>query len=117
MMLTFCFWLARSRNQSHQAQNVRDTAYREQLNQFQRNVQLGTHRKEVEAYLSTAKVSYMQMKSNLAVKIGEEPASEWYCDRWYVYIEFRFNHLSGQKEPLPLDNLDSIAIQKIGHCL
>jgi len=75
------------------------------------------HRAEVQSYLDAKKVSYNQINSNLDIKIGEDPADEWYCDRWYVYVEFRFSHLKGQTEPLPFDNLDNISIQKIGRCL
>jgi hypothetical protein len=117
MIVLSSLWLVRSRHQSRRAQEVRDALYQEQLSRFQRNVQLGMHRVDVKSYLDSAKVSYLQMNSNLDVKIGEDPAAEWYCDRWYVYIEFRFSHVGGQVEPVPLDNLDSISIQKIGSCL
>jgi hypothetical protein len=99
------------------AQAKHDAAYQEQLDRFQHDVRLGMHRAEVKSYLDSKKVSYIQMNSRLAVKIGEDPADVWYCDRWYVYVEFRFSHLKGQTEPLPLDNLDSISIQRIGSCL
>jgi hypothetical protein len=99
------------------AQAKRDAAYQGQLDRFQHDVRLGMHRAEVKSYLDSKKVSYVQMNSNLAVNIGEDPANEWFCDRWDVYVEFRFSHLPGQTEPLPLDNLDGISIQRIGHCL
>jgi hypothetical protein len=75
------------------------------------------HRAEVESYLDSKKASYIQINTNLAVKIGQDSADEWYCDHWDVYVEFWFGRLRGQTEPLPLDNLDSISIQKIGSCL
>jgi len=99
------------------AQAKRDAAYQEQLDRFRHEAPLGMHRAEVRSYLDSKKVSYIQMNSSLAVKIGEDPADEWFCDRWYVYVEFRFSHLNGQTEPLPLDNLDGISIQRIGSCL
>jgi hypothetical protein len=113
----FSFWLLRTHNRSRRAQHERDAVYEEQLNRFQRNVRLGMHRTEVKSYLESAKVPYVQMNSDLAVKIGEYAADEWYCDSWYVYIEFRFSHLGGQTQPQLLDSLDSVSIEKIGHCL
>src|SRR5271170_2358198 len=80
------------------AQVRRDAAYQEQMNRFQHDARLGMHRAEVKSYLDSKKVSYVRMNSNLDVKIGEDPANEWYCDRWYVYIELRFSHLPGQTE-------------------
>jgi hypothetical protein len=105
------------REEADAAQAERDVAYQEALARFQHDVRLGMHRVEVRSYLDSEKVSYSQINFNLDIKIGEDPAGEWYCDRWYIYVEFRFNRPKGQTEPSPLDNLDSISIQKIGRCL
>jgi hypothetical protein len=117
VVVLLSLWFAISRNRSRQAQAQRDAAYQVQLDRFQHDVRPGMHRAEVESYLDSKKVSYSQFNSGLGVKIGEEPADEWYCNHWYVYVEFRFSHLRGQAEPLPRDNLDNISIQKIGSCL
>ncbi len=111
------FWYLHSRIAARKAQAQRDQLYQAKLHFFQRSVRLGMHRSEAQAYLDSEKVSYGQMNSDLAVKIGEDPSSVWYCDRWFVYIKFRFNQLRGQTNPSPLDNLESISIQRIGHCL
>ena len=111
------FWYLRSRTEAHNAQAQRDEAYQSRLQFFQRDLRLGTHRSEVQAYLEGKKVPYISMNSNFAVKIGEDPSREWYCDRWIVYIEFRFSRLSGQMDPSPFDNLDSISMLRIGQCL
>lgn len=117
MVVLLSLWLLRSRNQSRRTQAVRDAVYQEQLDRFQHDLRLGMHRAEVKSYLDSKEISYSRINSNLDVRIGQDPADQWYCDRWYVYVEFRFSHLSGQTKPLPLDNLDGISIRKIGSCL
>ena len=110
-------WFVHSKIEAHRAQAQREAVYQQQLDHFQRDMRLGTSRAEVKRYLDSKKISYSRINSNLDVRIGEDPSEQWYCDRFYVYVEFRFSHLKGQTEPLPLDNLSGISIQRIGTCL
>jgi hypothetical protein len=117
MIVLLPFWLVHLRNQSRRARAQRDAAYEERLDRFQHDLGLRMHRAEVKSYLDSNKISFSQINSNFDVKIGQDPAGEWYCDHWYVYVEFRFSYLAGQTQPSPFDNLDGISIRKIGSCL
>ena len=110
-------WFLHSRREARRAEEQRDAVYRTKLQSFEHDLRLGMSRSDVKGYLDAKRIPYIQMNSDLAVKIGEDTSRQWYCNRWYVYVDFRFNLLKGQTEPSSLDNLDHISIQKIGSCL
>ena len=116
VVLSF-LWLVSSRRETRRRREEHDTEYRARLVRFQQDLSLGTPRSGVRQYLEAQKLPYGEMNWNLDVKIGDEPGDGWACDRWSVYIEMKFSRTKGQPEPSPFDNLDDIAIQKIGHCL
>jgi hypothetical protein len=100
------------------AQAERDAAYQVLLAQFQRDLQLGMPRSGVKKFLDSSRVSYAtDGNGGLAHWIGQEPGDGFVCDRWNVYVDFRFSRAQGEPEPSEFDKLSSIAIQKIGHCL
>ena len=115
-------WLVYTRHEErvaeHRAAQVnRDAAYQVVLAQFQRDLQLGLPRSGVKKYLESKHVQYSDWDWHIGTKIGEDPGDGFTCDRWGVYVDFQFNHIQGQLEPSEFDNLDSIAITRIGHCL
>jgi hypothetical protein len=100
------------------AQAERDAAYQVLLAQFQRDLQLGIPRSGVKKYLDSRRVLYVtDGNGDIRQKIGEEPGDGFVCNRWNVYVNFHFSSVQSELEPSEFDNLSSIAIQKIGHCL
>jgi hypothetical protein len=121
--LLFSGWLVYARYEARQAEHraaqaKRDAAYQVVLAQFQRDLQLGMPRSGVKKYLDFSSVSYAtDGKGDLTHWIAQEPGDGFVCDRWNVYVNFHFLRAQGELEPSEFDNLSSIAIQKIGHCL
>jgi len=121
--ILFSGWLVYARYEARQAEHraaqaKRDVAYQVVLAQFQRDLQLGMPRSGVKKYLDSRRVSYATYgNGDLTHWIGQEPGDGFVCDRWNVYIDFHFSRVQGELEPSEFDNLSSIAIQKIGHCL
>ena len=121
--LLFSGWLGYARYEARQAEHravqaERDAAYQVELAQFQRDLQLGLPRSGVKKYLDSRKVSYATYgNGDLTHLIGQEPGDGFVCDRWNVYVNFHFSRAQGELEPSEFDNLSSIAITKIGHCL
>ena len=117
--------------QAEQAQ--RDAGYAALLRQYQHDLRAGTTREEVETYLRSHQIEYGSANDQngtpdtladvVIVKIGEEPASGFPCDRWWVYVEFYFVLPLRDAEIKPAlgttssDRLKEIRISKIGHCL
>jgi hypothetical protein len=116
-------WLVYARYEARQAEHratqaERDAAYQVLLAQFQRDLQLGIPRSGVKKYLDSRRVLYeTDGNGDVRQKIGEEPGDGFVCNRWNVYINFHFSRVQGELEPSEFDNLSSIAMQKIGHCL
>lgn len=121
--ILFAGWLVYARYDARQteqraAQAERDAAYQVVLAQFQRDLQLGMPRSGVKKYLDSRRVPYATYgNGDITNKIGEEPGDGLVCNRWNVYVDFHFSRAPGELEPSEFDNLSSIAIQKIGHCL
>ncbi|HEY3971562.1 MAG TPA: hypothetical protein VGM18_01080 [Candidatus Sulfotelmatobacter sp.] len=95
----------------------RDARYQAKLAEFQRDLPRGSRRAEVGKYLGTRGTPYSDQMWNPRVKIDEYPGDGLACDRWSVYVEFRFNHTNRQVDPSPYDTLSDVSIQSIGHCL
>ncbi len=116
-------WLVYARHEARvagtkAAQAKRDAAYQTVLAQNQRDLQLGMPRSGVKKYLDSRRVRYVtDGNGDIRQQIGQEPGDGFTCDRWSVYIDFHFSRVQGEFEPSEFDNLSSIAIQKIGHCL
>jgi hypothetical protein len=67
----------------------------------------------VDRYLKTNGLQYQAKKSDGSnnsywISIGEEPGDGLVCNRWWVYIAVDFS---------ATDDLASVHLQKIGHCL
>jgi hypothetical protein len=111
---------------SKSVQNRRESAYRETLAPFQRDLRAGMTRAEVQSYLDSRKVTYRPVfygagnAWSYETKIGEEPGNSLACESWSVYVAFDFSS-SGQDipelSPLPKDTLNEIRIRKFGTCL
>jgi hypothetical protein len=116
-------WLVYARHEARlaearAAQAKRDAAYQVVLAKFQGDLQLRMPRSGVKRYLDSGRVSYATYgNGDLTHWIGQEPGDGFVCDRWNVYVDFHFSRVQGELEPSEFDNLSSIAIQKIGHCL
>lgn len=121
--ILFAGWLGYTRYEARQAeqraaQAKRDAAYQVVLAQFQSDLQLGMPRSGVKKYLDSRRVPYVtDGNGDMRQQIGQEPGDGFTCDRWSVYIDFHFSRVQGELEPSEFDNLSSIAIRKIGHCL
>ena len=121
--LLFSGWLVSARYEARQAEHraaqaKRDAVYQVVLAQFQRDLQLGMPRSGVKKYLDSRKVSYATYgNGDLTHLIGQEPGDGFTCDRWSVYVDFHFSRVQGELELSEFDNLSSVAITKIGHCL
>jgi hypothetical protein len=120
--ILFSGWLVYARHEARRAeakaaQAKRDAAYQAVLAQFQRSLQLGTSRADVRKYLDSQNTPYGERSWDIVQKIGEDPGDSYACDRWSVFVALKFNRLQGQKDPSPFDNLGSISIEKMGHCL
>ena len=119
----FSGWLVYVRHEARRAearaaQVKRDAAYQVVLAQFQRDLQLGIPRSGVKKYLDSRRVPFATYgNGDITNKIGEEPGDGFVCNRWNVYVDFHFSRVQGESEASEFDNLSSIAIQKIGHCL
>jgi hypothetical protein len=115
-------WLVYARHEARLAeyriaQAKRDAAYQVVLARFQRDLQLWMPRSGVKRYLDLKHVPYSEWESTIRTKIGDEPGDGFTCDRWGVYVDFHFHRTQDQLQPSEFDNLDSIAITRIGHCL
>jgi hypothetical protein len=86
---------------------------------------LGMTRWEVADYLQSRGVGYSSIYWGgdawaYSIKIGDEPAREWYCDHWAVYVGLEFDSTSAEKlemAPSKTDKLREIRINKLGSCL
>jgi hypothetical protein len=117
LIAVLSFWFIHSGIEARRTQVQRELAYQNQLQHFQRELRLGMPRSEVAAYLHSQKIQYNGIDQYFDVKIGEEPGGSIFCEKWVIYIEMGFSHLSGQTEPSPFDDLNSVSIRKIGTCL
>jgi hypothetical protein len=100
------------------AQAKRDAAYQTVLAQNQRDLHLGMPRSGVKKYFDSRRVPYVtDGNGDIRQQIAQEPGDGFACDRWSVYVDFHFSRVQGELEPSEFDNLSSIAINKIGHCL
>jgi len=93
-----------------------DATYQAQLSEFQRALPLGTARSDIEKYLTLQKTQFSSGREDV-VKLGDEPGDGFTCDRWGVYVYFKFGRVRRSDEVLPEDPLTEITLQKIGHCL
>lgn len=99
------------------AQAQRDATYYELLSSYQRDLHAGMTRVQVQSYLDSRKISYLNDGKQYAVLVGEDPGSALVCDRWNVYVAFDFGISATENETLATDTLREIKLQKVGHCL
>ena len=105
-------WFVRSR----QAEERREATYAA-VADFEQGLRRGMPRAEVEKFLISRKVSYLQRSRDIYVKVGQDPNYYFICDA-AVYVSLEFTYLPRQTEPTPLDNLRSISIARFGEdCL
>jgi hypothetical protein len=106
-------WFVRSRR----ADEKREAAYHAAVADFERGLRRGMSRAEVEKFLISRNVSYLQRSRDIYVKVGQDPSYYFICDA-AVYVGLEFTYLPRQTEPTPLDNLGSISIARFGEdCL
>jgi hypothetical protein len=81
---------------SRVAQSKRDSTYRTALDQFQRDLPIGTPGAEVKKHLDSRNSNYSVVKRGgnsgeaYEIKIGEDPGN-LVCERWDVYVALEFN--------------------------
>jgi hypothetical protein len=98
---------------SRVAQSRRDSTYQTALNQFQRDLPVGTPRADVKKYLDSRNIQYFVAKKGgnrveaYEIKIGEDPGG-LFCERWDVYVTLEFSSE---------DMLKQVHITRSGTCL
>jgi hypothetical protein len=89
----------------------RESAYREALAAYQRDLRLGTYRAEGQKYLDSRQIDYRAVSyggsDTYEIKIGEEPGS-LVCEAWTVYVALEFD---------PAEKLREVHVRKSGTCL
>jgi len=123
LLLSLMFYSTQScrRYESRQAANARITAaleatYQSKLAHFQQDLPIGTARLQVEKYLTSQGILFSDDREIIA-KLGDEPGDGFACDRWGVYVYFKFGRAERSDEVLPADPLTAISLRRIGHCL
>jgi hypothetical protein len=121
VVVLFSAWLVYARHKSRLAEDrgaqaQRDAAYQATLVQIQQELPAGTRRDEVRKALQSRKMLSSETDKDIEVGIGQDPGDGLVCDRWNVYLDFRFEHPEAQIDPSPMDKLQSISIKKLGHC-
>jgi hypothetical protein len=91
-------WNTYSTGVKAKQQRERDASYAALLIPYQRDLRVGMTRADVKTYLEAHQVEYKEQCCgddssrgvwSYVVKIGEEPADEWYCDKWFVFVSLR----------------------------
>src|SRR5579864_4180909 len=98
------------------AQARRDAQYSKVLGAYQQNLRPGMTRANVADYLRSHEVSYAPIFWGgkawaYAIRIGENPSSTWYCEKWTVYVGLEFDSASADNpeiEPLTNDTLREV---------
>ncbi len=99
------------------AQAQRDATYHGILSSYQRELHAGMTRVEVQLYLDSRRISYLNDRNDYDVLIGEDPGDGLACDRWNVYVAFDFNISPRESKASASDTLREIKLRKIGHCV
>lgn len=113
--------------QSAKALRVRaelEPGFQAKLEQYQRELAIGTSRSEVKRYLNSRNISYTESPQQIMVVLGDEP-DVFPCDSWRVYASLKFLargeslefRTGKQVEPNAPDRLASVSLGRIGHCL
>lgn len=115
--------------QSAKAARVRaelEPGFQAKLEQYQRELAVGTSRSEVKRYLNSRNISYAESPQQIMVVLGDEP-DVFPCDSWRVYASLKFLpaargeslelRTGKQVEPNAPDRLASVSLGRIGHCL
>ena len=121
-------WHTYSSRVKARQQRDRAAAYAAFLSPYQRDLRVGMTRADVKTYLESHHIEYSEQCCgddssrgvwSYVVRIAEERADEWYCDRWFVYVSLEFIGSDREPElkPLPTDRFKKVKIRKVGHCL
>ena len=105
-----------------QAQAKRETAYQAALRSYSQFLKPGMKRKEVEDYLRSNKIEFLQLSRDDITQIGQDESTTWFCGKSDVFVKFQFTAFA-QHEGRPddaneRDTLDEIKIFRMpGACL
>ncbi|HMK21804.1 MAG TPA: hypothetical protein VK466_05685 [Terriglobales bacterium] len=110
IMAVLCILLSAFFMYSKVARGRRDSAYREKMAPFRRDLHAGTARLEVERYFHQHDLIYNAIDEGKTylIQIAEEPSWEPWCEPWDVNVAFEFDSS---------DRLTEIHIRKFGTCL
>ncbi len=97
-----------------QAQAKRETTYQAALHTYGQIIKPGMKRKEVEEYLRSNKIEFVQLALDDLAKIGED-APTWYCGSSRVYVKFQFIGVKPPETRLKANDQDTLDELKIFH--
>ena len=105
-----------------QAQAKRETAYQAALRSYSQILKPGMKRKEVEDYLRSNKIEFLQLSLDDTTQIGHDESTTWFCGKSDVFVKFQFTafaqHSGRPDDPNERDTLDEIKIFRMpGSCL
>ena len=92
-----------------QAQAKRESTYQLALQSYGRVIKPGMKRKEVEEYLRSNKIEFVQLSLDQLTKIGED-APSWFCGSSGVYAKFQFIGVKPRLKANDEDTLDELNI-------
>ncbi len=97
-----------------QAKAKRETTYQAALHTYGRIIKPGMKRKEVEKYLRSNKIEFVQLSLDDLTKIGED-APTWFCGSSTVYVKFQFIGIKFPEPQLRVNDEDTLDELKIFH--
>jgi hypothetical protein len=97
-----------------QAQAKRESTYQAALHTYGQVIKPGMKRKEVEEYLRSNKIEFVQLSLDDLTKIGED-APSWFCGSSGVYVKFQFIGVKPPEPRLKANDEDTLDELKIFH--
>jgi hypothetical protein len=95
-----------------QAQAKREIAYRAALRSYSQLLKPGMKRREVDDYLRSNKIEFLQLSLDDLTHIGQDESSVWFCGKSDVFVKFQFTgfpqHAGHPDEANERDTLDEI---------
>jgi hypothetical protein len=97
-----------------QAEAKRESTYQATLRTYSQIIKPGMKRKEVEEYLHSNKIEFVQLSLDDLTKIGED-APTWFCGSSRVYVKFQFISVKPSEPRLKANDGDTLDELKIFH--